>query len=218
MVPEDDVADAMSSSGTIVVRGFALAGVLFADVPSMVLLGIDADGQRCSEGMRASVLDRWVFPLLVDSRFVPTFCFVFGLSLQLIVDSARRRGVRPWWPLLLRLGSLLVVGVLHGLLWGGDVLRVYAVAALVLLPLGRMALTNHLGATVVVMAFAHLVPAVGWRQMVDSQAVVPLAVAVLAAQSLLSRLRLRRCSHGPVGWAWRSVTWRRRAPTRGGVL
>ena len=32
------------------------------------------------------------------------------------------------------------------------------------------------------MAFAHLVPAVGWRQMVDSQAVVPLAVAVLAGE------------------------------------
>ena len=34
-----------------------------------------------------------------------------------------------------------------------------------------------------------------------------LAVAILAVQSVLSRLWLRSFRYGPLEWVWRSVTW-----------
>jgi uncharacterized protein len=320
-------------------RGFALCGILFANAPFLLGVGESLSPDDFADRLSSST-GSGLLGLLVEQRFVPIFCFLFGLSFQLIVLSARRRGTSPWVPLALRLGTLLAIGLLHALVFPGDVLREYAIAGLVLLPvvllaprwltaslgavltviafavlgggvvtvpgllllgsaaasyglptvlerpgrsvvvvfvtavlasvagtvaqvaggpeaafgaigastglvvavtyatglallwrtrvrrvlaaafepLGRMALTNYLAASVVLVLVSLASPGLGWSTMTSYLPMVVAGAGLLAVQSVLSRLWLRRFSYGPVEWAWRSATWRRLAPMRGGVL
>jgi len=320
-------------------RGFALCGILFANAPFLLGIGEGLSPDDFA-GQLSSSTGSGLLGVLVEQRFVPIFCFLFGLSAQLIVLSAHRRGTSPWLPLVLRLVALLGIGLLHALVFPGDVLREYAVAGLVLLPvvllaprwltavlgavltivafavlgggvvtvpgllllgsaaasyglptvlersgrsvvavfvtallasvagtvaqvvggpeaafgavgastglvvavtyatglallwrtrarallaaafepLGRMALTNYLAASVVLTLVALASPGLGWSTMTSYLPMVVASAALLVVQSLLSRLWLQQFSYGPVEWAWRSVTWRRLAPLRGGVL
>jgi uncharacterized membrane protein YeiB len=101
------------------------------------------------------------------------------------------------------------------LLWST---RARVVVAAAFEPLGRMALSNYVGASVVVVALVAGVPALDWTRMTSPLPAVVAAVVVLTLQSVASRAWLRHFRYGPVEWAWRTVTWRRRAPFRGGVL
>ncbi|GII55861.1 hypothetical protein Pth03_42500 [Planotetraspora thailandica] len=112
-----------------VVRGFALCGILIANVrpianvdPSAVVgspVGADRYG--------------WT-GLFVDQRFYPIFSLLFGVGFSLLLDSAAGRVTRPRLILLRRLAVLLGLGLVHLLLlWQGDILTVYAAAGLVVL-------------------------------------------------------------------------------------
>ncbi|MCD2198046.1 DUF418 domain-containing protein [Actinomycetospora endophytica] len=78
-------------------------------------------------------------------------------------------------------------------------------------PMGRMALTNYLTATVL---FLLLGPALGIRSPLDLAPIVGLTVGILIVQAVWSPLWLRRFRYGPVEWGWRCLTWGRRAPLR----
>jgi uncharacterized protein len=101
----------------------------------------------------------------------------------------------------------LVMAVLYAtglaLLWRTPARR--AIAAM-FEPLGRMALSNYVGAAIV-MALTPLVVDVG--HMTSVAPVVLLSLVVVVAQSLLSRLWLTYFVYGPVEWLWRTATWLR---------
>lgn len=78
-------------------------------------------------------------------------------------------------------------------------------------PLGRMALTNYLTASALVLALAHLD---GHPQDWSWPTVFGIAAAILAAQWTWSTLWLRRFRQGPMEWLWRWGTWARRPPFR----
>jgi uncharacterized protein len=78
-------------------------------------------------------------------------------------------------------------------------------------PLGRMALTNYLGATVAVLAVAAVV---GHPERWSTKAVLVLVGAVLAAQWVFSTLWLRGFRQGPLEWLWRWATWAHRPALR----
>ncbi|GAA1043088.1 hypothetical protein GCM10009557_70540 [Virgisporangium ochraceum] len=82
----------------------------------------------------------------------------------------------------------------------------------VLSPMGRMALTNYLSATVLFLVFG---PLLGIDDPADLPAIVGLTVAILVVQAVWSALWLRSFRYGPAEWAWRCLTWWRRAPIRG---
>ncbi|MEV6984444.1 DUF418 domain-containing protein [Sphaerisporangium sp. NPDC051017] len=79
-------------------------------------------------------------------------------------------------------------------------------------PLGRMALTNYLSATVLVLVTARLIGGSpdGWSDAM----VLLIAAAILVPQWLVSTLWLRRYSQGPLEWLWRWATWTHRPPLR----
>ncbi|MFE3584886.1 DUF418 domain-containing protein [Streptomyces vinaceus] len=83
----------------------------------------------------------------------------------------------------------------------------------VFVPLGRMALTNYLSATLIVVACA---PYIGLSRGVSGRygMMLALATAILVAQAVFSRLWLSRYRHGPVEWILRCLTWRSRTPLR----
>ncbi|MFI5841904.1 DUF418 domain-containing protein [Catenuloplanes sp. NPDC051500] len=88
--------------------------------------------------------------------------------------------------------------------------RARAVLEPVFAPLGRMALTNYLGTTVLVLIVAALVPGSsdGW----GTGTVLGIAGAILALQWLWSTAWLLVFRQGPLEWGWRWVTWWRRPP------
>jgi uncharacterized protein len=97
-------------------------------------------------------------------------------------------------------GLLLLLGTSRG-----------AVLERFLAPLGRMALTNYLTATVVV---AVVGPLVGLQHSAHYGRMIVLAVLILVGQALFSRYWLARYHYGPLEWIWRCLTWWTRTPNR----
>ncbi|PZG45511.1 hypothetical protein C1I98_15420 [Spongiactinospora gelatinilytica] len=88
--------------------------------------------------------------------------------------------------------------------------RLRPVLSAVFAPLGRMALTNYLSATVIVKVLAPAFggAAAGW----PPERIVLFSFVVLAAQWAISTVWLRKFRYGPVEWLWRWATWLRRPP------
>ncbi|GAA1096899.1 DUF418 domain-containing protein [Tsukamurella spumae] len=105
-----------------VLRGFALLGILLVNVLDIATPHGEPAGR--------AVLD-----LAVQSRFVPIFTLMFGVSLYLIAGGARRRGTAGWSALALRMLALGAIGAVHMLLYSGDILRSYAIGGLLVIPL-----------------------------------------------------------------------------------
>ncbi|TDV57255.1 DUF418 domain-containing protein [Actinophytocola oryzae] len=117
-----------------------------------------------------------------------------------------------------------LVGRWFGLLFSMSMAGAYAAAFLLLLrtpagpvlsavfaPLGRMALTNYLSATVLFVLFGGLL---GLRWSNEWGTVGLLGAAILVVQAVWSPLWLRGFGYGPLEWSWRTVTYWRRIPIR----
>ncbi len=109
-----------------VLRGFALCGIIFVNIPGILWLpaGI-VDG--VVQPTRA-VLDLWV-----QGRFFPIFSWLFGIGFGLMWLSARARSSNPRRALVQRIAVLGGVGLAHQLLLPGEALLPYAIVAAVLL-------------------------------------------------------------------------------------
>lgn len=79
-------------------------------------------------------------------------------------------------------------------------------------PLGRMALTNYLMATILVRAISLAVG--GSPHDWPSARILLVVAAVLTVQWAWSTLWLRRFQYGPVEWLWRWATWAHRPALR----
>ncbi|RVX46296.1 putative membrane protein YeiB [Nonomuraea polychroma] len=303
-----------------VLRGFTLCEILLANIQLIANDGTAVVTQPMGDW------DPWLG--------LPTFSLLFGIGFSLLLDSAANRVPRPRLVLLRRLLALLAIGLVHMLLWPGEILTSYAIvgmlvllpstwlprwavaglaatlvpaaligggggalliaglfllgsalvrygvieqiersirgplllglvfaagaasarwvqanvqtgagttqpsftstladllltgvyvcALLVLLrtplrsalravfaPLGRMALTNYLTATLLVLAASHIL---GLPIGQSLTAAYLTAGAILTAQWLFSILWLRRFRQGPLEWLWRWATWAHRPP------
>jgi uncharacterized membrane protein YeiB len=81
----------------------------------------------------------------------------------------------------------------------------------VLEPMGRMALTNYVSATALILA------ADPWLGLSDSNrygALLGLAAAIIVIQAIFSYHWLHWFRYGPLEWVWRCVTWWRLVPNR----
>ncbi|MDG4823215.1 DUF418 domain-containing protein [Asanoa sp. WMMD1127] len=81
----------------------------------------------------------------------------------------------------------------------------------VLAPMGRMALTNYVLASALILLGDRLFA------IDDYTAVVWLGVAIGVLQAVLSAAWLRAFRYGPLEWVWRRLTWWRPVPMRAGV-
>ncbi|GAA2485478.1 DUF418 domain-containing protein [Winogradskya humida] len=80
----------------------------------------------------------------------------------------------------------------------------------ILAPLGRMALTNYVGATLIVIATA---PLLGLHHSSAYGRMLALAAVILAAQAWFSGYWLARHRYGPLEGVWRRLTWWSRQET-----
>jgi uncharacterized protein len=111
-----------------ILRGFAVFGILLVNFPG-------------SDAARSGAADdtvRRLLALFVSGKFYTTFSFLFGLgfALQLLRAQATGRRVVPVY--IRRMLALFLIGFFHAVLvWHGDVLLIYAVMGLLLIPLRK---------------------------------------------------------------------------------
>jgi uncharacterized protein len=80
-------------------------------------------------------------------------------------------------------------------------------------PVGRMALSNYLGQSVIGIFLFYSI-GLGWYGRVGPTFSFGLALMVFAAQAAASGWWLQRFRFGPAEWAWRSLTYGRIQPFR----
>ncbi|MEM7156816.1 MAG: DUF418 domain-containing protein [Myxococcota bacterium] len=120
-------------------RGFALAGIVLGNV--MWFSGYAVTGPEQRALFAAPAIDGVVehsLHVLVDGKFYGLFSLIFGAGFALMTDSAQARGLDVAAVVRRRLLALLLIGCAHAsLLWFGDIISLYAVAALPLYWLRR---------------------------------------------------------------------------------
>jgi uncharacterized protein len=115
-----------------ILRGFALAGILYAHmiiwytgaaVPIEVYTKYDSTASGIAMG---------VFGALVLGKFFSVFSFLFGLGFYLQMRKNKtKQGFK--WKYVWRLFLLLLIGLVHHIIWRGDILVIYSILGIMLL-------------------------------------------------------------------------------------
>lgn len=107
-------------------RGFSLLGIVLGNV--MWFSGVAVSG--ASAGWLDGAV-KFALTVVVDGKFYALFSLLFGASFSLLVQRQRQRGRSGGSIVAARLGALFGLGLAHAsLLWFGDILSLYAVAAI----------------------------------------------------------------------------------------
>jgi len=134
-------------------RGFALLGILVSHVPGFSGYEfLSASEQAALDGFGVDRALAVLSELFVRGKFFSLFSLLFGIGFAIQLDSARRRGGPFERHFARRLAVLCAIGVLHGLVWYGDILRDYAVLGLALLPAAAWSATTMLRGTAALLA------------------------------------------------------------------
>lgn len=122
-------------------RGFALLGILFGNLTwftGYAVTGADARAAMATAPLDAATT--WTIHFLVDGKFYGIFSLLFGAGLAIVAQRAIAGGESVFAVLGRRLAVLFVLGLAHAtLLWFGDIVSLYAVFGLALLPCLRAA-------------------------------------------------------------------------------
>jgi uncharacterized protein len=120
-----------------VLRAFALLGILVTHAE----MGFLAGPPPGPDFMQFSALDGAVHrfvAVMVESKFFSIFAFLFGLSFAIQLDRARQKGAAFGGRFAWRLIVLLFIGLVHQMLFNGDILMLYALLGLLLIPMGKV--------------------------------------------------------------------------------
>ena len=121
------------------VRGVAVLGILLMNAVSFKFATVPY--LNLSAGGSETWLD-WAVGLFgeifVDQKFMGLFSLLFGAGVVLFLGRVEARGGRAALLSLWRNGLLLAIGILHSLLWSGDVLTTYALSSVVLIVLRKL--------------------------------------------------------------------------------
>ena len=134
-------------------RGVAVLGILLMNAVSFKFgpapyFNLSAGGSETWLDWTVGVFGE----IFIDQKFMGLFSLLFGAGIILFIDRASRRGRRGVALNLWRNALLLLIGILHMLVWYGDVLTVYAVSSLFLIVLRK--LSNRALISLGVVAFA----------------------------------------------------------------
>ena len=112
-----------------VLRGFAVLGILLANIPFMAMAGavtVNIGYFIGGEHWTDHASQGFVF-LFADTKFVTLFSTLFGAGLALMSEKALATDSPFAWRYIRRLGALFLFGALHVvLLWLGDILLFYS--------------------------------------------------------------------------------------------
>ena len=122
-----------------VLRGFALPGILLMNI-EWFTRPLAELGEGLPPGLAgADALAAWLIYVLVQGKFWVLFSLLFGAGFAVLQARADAVGAPFVAPFVRRAGLLFVLGVAHALLlWVGDILHTYALAAIGLLLFRRV--------------------------------------------------------------------------------
>ncbi|MCX2720094.1 DUF418 domain-containing protein [Lentiprolixibacter aurantiacus] len=106
-------------------RGFALFGVLLANVPYA--------GPETISGQWDTVLT-FLSNFLISKKFITAFSILFGFGFYIQMTRAEEKGVNFRNYFLIRMGLLFLIGLIHSYgIWNGDIIMSYALGGVFLL-------------------------------------------------------------------------------------
>lgn len=116
-----------------ILRAIALFGIIINHASLSFLAGMEPDPLfNILSSIDRIVID--LAELLTFGKFFAIFSFLFGLSFAIQLDSAARRGAAFAGRFAWRLAILFAIGFVHSLFFSGDVLMIYALLGLLLIP------------------------------------------------------------------------------------
>ena len=121
------------------IRGVAVLGILLMNAVSFRFghgpyFNLNAGGSESWLDWTVGIFGE----VFVDQKFMGVFSLLFGAGMVLFIDRASRRGRRAALLNLWRNALLLLIGVLHFLVWDGDVLIAYALSSVFLIALRKL--------------------------------------------------------------------------------
>ena len=121
------------------IRGVAVLGILLMNAVSFKFdlppyLNLSAGGSETWLDWTVGIFGE----IFIDQKFMGLFSLLFGAGLILFIDRASARGRHAVVLNLWRNALLLIIGILHFMLWDGDVLMVYAISSVFLVVLRNL--------------------------------------------------------------------------------
>jgi uncharacterized protein len=122
-----------------IIRGFALLGVLQMN---LVFFSGNAYRELADLPFATGPGGEWLIGIrdwLLAGKSIALFSVLFGVGLAIQMERAQARASGLGWFAARRLGALWLLGAAHSILvWNGDILHIYAVGGVLILPfLGR---------------------------------------------------------------------------------
>ncbi len=120
-------------------RGFALAGIVICHmVENYIGAGAPASFyEAVSPGTIDQIINGFI-GIFLRGKFIALFSFLFGLSFFIQMDNSARKGVPFGGRFLWRLLVLLLIGYAHSLFYRGDILTIYAMLGILLIPFYKL--------------------------------------------------------------------------------
>ncbi len=117
-----------------ILRAFALFGVFLMNVEYFAR-PLQAPERMIEPGLRgANYALAWFEYVFMHGKFWTIFALLFGMGFAVMLGRAEAQGRGFVAPYLRRTAALMAIGLAHAvLIWGGDILHSYAIAACVLL-------------------------------------------------------------------------------------
>jgi uncharacterized protein len=122
-------------------RGVAILGILPMNIAAFGMIAMAYQNPLAMGPIDPASMWAWrITHLLFDQRFMTIFCVMFGAGIALLAERPTRPGVSAAGRHYRRMGWLLALGMVHAYgIWYGDILANYAVCAMIIWPLRRLA-------------------------------------------------------------------------------
>ena len=116
-------------------RGMALAGIVICHMVENYIGALAPINfyDSVSIGPADKVVDAFI-GIFLRGKFIALFSFLFGLSFFIQMDNGAKKGISFGGRFLWRLVLLLVIGYVHSLFYRGDILTIYAMLGIFLIP------------------------------------------------------------------------------------
>ena len=113
-------------------RGFALLGVLIANIPIA--------SEELISGTFDSVF-QFFFDFLINKKFIAIFSMLFGFGFYIQLQRATEKNINFSNYFIVRMLLLFLIGIIHSYgIWNGDILMTYALGGFLLLLIRKFSL------------------------------------------------------------------------------
>ena len=115
-------------------RGFALAGIVLVHMVENYVGAATPEGAMAGGNSFLNGIAFFIIEVFLRGKFFALFSFLFGLSFFIQLNNAEQRGTNLSGRFLWRLLLLLGIGYVHSLFYRGDILTIYAIIGMILIP------------------------------------------------------------------------------------